>query len=210
MPLNVCVCGWYFYDDWYASLLRLQDKGIINVHIVANRIHPALEVYNLPYTVRENKGLEWGAYNHYIQKIWQGGNTIFCHDDMAFQPVLTEKQEVVSGEDFFYRLAELDIDQGYVFNSRQEDAENWGKHGRMLYMSHRLIEWCKNDEIMGIWRNREKENHNAGINGFDELMRHLDGGEPYWFDTCNKIYFPGIAHGYRGEFKGRVIHGNHT
>lgn len=201
MPLNVCICGWYFLDDWYASLLRLAEKEVIRPFVVANQDHDLLDLSGISYAVRENTGLEWGAYNYYLNHVWEEGNTIFVHDDMDFQPVLQNNGKVVPGEDLFYRLSNLDIDHGYIFSSRLEDAINWGRHGRILFVSDKLMKWLLDEG--GIWFDKDNsQNYNAGIINFDATMKDA---EKEGFDVRNKIYFPGIMQGYRGEFKGRVI-----
>ena len=106
--MNICVCGWYFADDWYGSLLRLHKKFL--VHIVANRDDKFLKLCELPYSLRENVGLEFGAYNHYLDNIWDGDSVVFCHDDLKFTPI-GQGFKIVSGEDIFPQLADLECDQ---------------------------------------------------------------------------------------------------
>jgi hypothetical protein len=206
--MKICVCGYYFSDDWYGSLLRLNDK--FPVHVVANRDDPFLKISELPFTIRKNIGLEFGAYNYYLDKLWDGkSDIIFCHDDIKFKPIGLG-YEIVSGENVFYRLAELDCDQGYIFRNREDDVSNEGIHGRMIYISGRLLSWVKDNG--GIWFDEKNSGithviegvaeYNQGIHKFNEKMMIAD---KIGFDVNNKIYFSGLDFGHRGRFKGKLI-----
>ena len=65
------------------------------------------------------------------------------------------------------------------------------------------MSWCK--EQGGFWHDDQEgwpKDYNLGITNFDQLM---DKAGLNGFDVQNKIYFPGLEHGVRGEFKGRTI-----
>ena len=194
--MNICVAGWYFekFDEFYASLYRIKENH--NIHIVANRHSDFLEIADLPYTVRENTGLEWGAYNHYLMNIWEGGPTLFTHDDVILGPVL-EDYEFKPPEFLFDRIADASIDQGYVFSSRREDVVNYGQHGRMIFMSDSFLNKAK--QSGGFWfddtntGNTETGDYNAGINRFREQTVKIGG------DINRKIYIPAFNLLKRGD-----------
>jgi SAM-dependent methyltransferase len=207
--LNICVAGWYLekFDDWYMSLFRLNDK--YPVHVVANRFSDYLGTIDLPYTVRANEGLEWGAYNHFLMNIWTGGNTLFCHDDIILNPVVVD-HEIRPPEFIFDRIANLEVDQAYIFGSRAEDVENYGKHGRMVFMSDRFLHSAK--KMGGFWYDeknsgytsgkdahlREKMEclgYNAGITAFHYQAKEIGG------DVHRKVTIPAISMAVRGENK---------
>lgn len=206
--MKICVCGWYYVDEWYASLLRLHEQ--FPVHVVANRDDGFLELCGMPYSLRENVGLEFGAYNYYLENIWGGDSVIFCHDDLQFGAV-SQGYKIIPGEEIFPKLAELACDQAYVFNNRHEDVKNAGIHGRMIYISGKLLSWLKANG--GIWFDGKNDGqtyampeavpeYNQGIYHFADKMREA---EKSGFDVNNKVYFPALEFGHRGKFKGKMI-----
>jgi hypothetical protein len=206
--MKICVCGWYFTDDWYGSLLKLHNK--FPVKVIANRDDEFLKLCRLPYSIRENKGLEFGAYSEYLTNFWDGDSVIFCHDDLQFIPI-GQGHRIISGEDLFPKLSELECDQAYVFNNRNDDVDNAGIHGRMIYMSDKLLSWLKNNG--GIWFDGKNEGITYALNGtvaeYNQGIYHfnykMQEAEKAGFDINNKVYFPGIAFGCRGRFKGKII-----
>ena len=206
--MKICVCGWYFADEWYASLLRLNEK--FPVHIVANRDDAFLPLCGLDYTVRENVGLEFGAYSYYLSNIWDGDSVLFCHDDLKFVPI-SHGFKIISGEELVPQLSELEEDQAFVFNGRYDDVKNGGIHGRMIFMSERLLKWLKATD--GIWFDGKNDGitcsmpdavpqYNQGIYQFSDKMRE---GALTGFDVNNKVYFSGLEFGHRGQFRGKRI-----
>ena len=157
--MNICVVGWYLekFDDFYASLSRIMDKH--NVFVVANRRDNFLDDMAIPYVVRENTGLEWGAYNHYLMNIWPGGDTLFCHDDIGLNPIV-DNVEIRPPEWIFDRIAQCGVDQAYIFGSRHEDVENYGQHGRMVFMSDAFLR--KAMEMGGFFFDGKNEGYTSG------------------------------------------------
>ena len=210
-PMSICVAGWYLskFDECYMVLHRVKDK--YPVHVVSNRESPYLQTIDLPYTVRENTGLEWGAYNHYLMHIWDGeSNVLFMHDDIAFHPFVTSGSDVVPPEKMFDNLAALDgvIDQCYVFSSRAEDVENYSRHGRMVWMSKAFLSKAK--ELGGFWYDDKNKGHisgfdseqqkemgclsyNAGIIAFHSQAQIIGG------KVHQRAYIPSFALAKRGE-----------
>ncbi len=206
--LDICVCGWYLdkYDDFYMSLHRLNGK--YPVFVVSNRESDYLNNIDLPFAIRENTGLEWGAYNHFLMNVWKGENgVLFCHDDITLNPTAVEGA-IHPPEYLFDRIAELKVDQAYIFGSRHEDVENYGKHGRMVYMGRDFLKRVK--EAGGFWYDAKNQGYtsgedaelkekygcfgyNAGINCFHDQVAKLGG------DVHRKVYIPSFSLARRGE-----------
>ena len=157
--MNICIAGWYLeeFEDFYKNIKSVKDK--FNVFIVSNKKSSFLEKLGLPYCVRENTGLEWGAYNHYLMNIWESGDTLFCHDDI----VLGEIPEI-----------ETDFDQAYIFNNRQEMIENLGMHGRMVYMTDSFLSKAK--KIGGFFYDK----YNRGYTNADDIELKKEFGCSYY------------------------------
>lgn len=213
--MKICVCGWYLqeFDDFYMSLYRIKDK--YPVHVVSNKNDDYLKTIDLPYTVRENTGLEWGAYNRYLMTIWDDeSDVLFCHDDIEMNPVMVDG-EIKPPEFLFDQFAKLDVDQAYVFGSRAEDVENHGMHGRMVFMSKAFLKAAKSmggfyydtknqGYVTGFDHElREKygcEGYNAGIIAFNEQCKKIGG------NVLRKVYIPSFSLAKRGERGSRTIH----
>lgn len=206
-PLNICVCGWYFekFDSWYMNLHRIKDK--YPVFVVCNRKDDYQDIFDLPHAVRENTGLEWGAYNYYLMNVWESGPVLFCHDDIVLNPVVVNG-EILPPEWIFDKIANSQVDQAYIFGSRSEDVENYGQHGRMVLISENFLRSAK--EMGGFWfdaKNRGyitgddahlKENfgclgYNAGIISFHAQAKAIGG------NVLRKIFIPSFDLAKRGK-----------
>lgn len=212
--LNICVCGWYLdeYDDFYMSLHRLHKK--YPVFVVSNKASAYLETIDLPYIVRENTGLEWGAYNHYLMNVWDGeGDVLFCHDDITLNPTAVEGH-IFPPEYLFDKIAELKVDQAYIFGSRHEDVENYGKHGRMVFMGRDFLQRVKDGG--GFWFDNKNQGYtsgedkdlkeaygcfgyNAGINCFHDQAARIGG------NVHRKAYVPSFSLARRGVRGSAVV-----
>jgi len=208
--MNICVAGWYFkqFDDFYLALMRISYR--YPVYVVANREDDYLKIMGLPYCSRENTGLEWGAYNHYLMNIWDDeSNVLFCHDDIILHPLGID-YEIHPGEKVFEKIAQLPHDQAYIFQDRRQDAVNHSMHGRMIFMSPRLLEKFKDNG--GFWYD---ENNWGYITGDDEHLKnkmdcygynaailkfHHGIKESYpELDIHNRVYMPNIEMMKRGK-----------
>lgn len=200
--MNICVCGWYGreFDEFYMTLYKAHKKCPVTV--VAKREDPYWEEMALPYVVMDNIGLEFGAYDYYLKTIWQGGSTLFTHDDIKLLPIIRDFKTAPL-ENIFEKFAEIPYDQAYIFTNRAEDVHGHGIHGRVIYMSERLLNHIKPE---GIWHdqhnqgitdhNTSRYNYNAGISRFDEMM--VEAGKQ-GFTTKVKVYAPAYWSGYRGK-----------
>ncbi len=217
MKIDICVCGWYLrqYDEWYAALHRVHHAGKHRVWVVANRDDDYLREFDLPYSIRFNNGLEWGAYNDYLMNLWNGHRgVLFCHDDIEINPIIVDG-EIKEPEFIFDQIAASGVDCAYVFSSRHEDVENRGQHGRMVYMGPRFLATAK--EQGGFWYDENNRGYtsgedadlrerygchgfNAGINAFDEQRKRIGG------DIHRKMYIPVFAFAKRGVSGNEVLH----
>jgi hypothetical protein len=192
--MKICVCGWYFDDNLYASLWRINQKH--PVFIVAHKDSEMLKSCDLPYEVIENTGLEWGAYNHYIKNVWDGDAVLFMHDDIRIKPVVVD-YVISPGESVFNVLAKIEHDQAYVFQDRREDVLNYGQHGRMVFLSERLVTLLHPYGLPSDTKNEYHYNHgtNAAYAAFIEIQRKRPG-----WALLKKVYAPNLDFGYRGKF----------
>jgi hypothetical protein len=200
--MNICVCGWYGreFDDFYMTLYKAHKKCPVTV--VAKKEDPYWEEMALPYVVMDNVGLEFGAYDYYLRNIWQGGSTLFTHDDVKLLPIIRDFKTAPM-ENIFEKFAEIPYDQAYIFTNRAEDVFGHGIHGRVIFMSDKLLNHIKPE---GIWHDQHnqgitdhsqsKYNYNAGISKFDEMM--VEAGKQ-GFTTKVKVYAPAYWSGYRGK-----------
>lgn len=204
----ICVAGWYLgqFDDFYAVMHRLHKKH--PVFVVSNRENDYLSTLDLPYIVRENTGLEWGAYNWFLMHKWDGQSPVlFLHDDIIFNPYAVNG-EIHPPEWLFDQIANLKVDQAYIFKNKTEDSVNYGRHGRMVFMGAELLGKAK--AIGGFWYDkkntgytegsrpelREKTGcygYNAGILAFHEQARTIGG------DVHRKVFVPSFGMCIRGN-----------
>ncbi|MAH47223.1 hypothetical protein CMI37_15470 [Candidatus Pacearchaeota archaeon] len=217
--LNICVCGWYLdkFDAFYRTMWKLHHDEGINVHIVSNKPSAWLKVFDLPYNVRENKGLEFGAYDYYLKNIWDGkSDVLFLHDDIKFKTYM-RNFEIMAPERILdgFKGISKDIDQAYIFNSRKEDVFNDGKHGRAFFCSQRLLDIFKYSDGFLFDDCNEGETGvgcNVGVEDFDENLKLIGCFEN--MKTRRKLYIPAIETKYRGGnypiFKKEGNHDNKT
>jgi hypothetical protein len=197
--MRVCVCGWYWTDEIHESLLRV------------NRDYPVFVVFHkqpdsceLPHTVIQNIGLEWHTYNEYLHYFWPGvDDVVFMHDDIEFAPFLDKNYEVQEGEKALAGLVGLACDQAYVFPDHEYSAVNFGKHGRMVWMSRRFLTWAKKNG--GFWFDANNtgwtgggekpegcKHYNAAIDRF-----HIQA-QGSGLDVHRKVFIPAFQMGRRG------------
>ncbi len=135
--MNVCVCGWY-YEPQFMRFLRSVHKRGYPVTVVGNR--PWAERNGAPYEyhVRENRGLEFGAYDYYLKHIWDGGDTLFMHDDINVKPII-QGHELVNPVFIFDKIAQFEDDIVFIFKSDQSRLKNIDMHGRAFFASEAFL-----------------------------------------------------------------------
>lgn len=205
--MNICVCGWYGkeFDDFYMTLYRARKKH--NIMVMAKREDKFWEQMDLPYMVIENIGLEWAAYNYYLENIWEEGDVFFTHDDISILPII-QNNETVKSEILFDKFAEIDYDQAYIFTSRADDVYNMGSHGRSLFVSHGIMEWLK---PRGIWFDSNNYGYTGGKKPRGMVKHYNTGTEAFrdqmkvakqeGYNVLNKVYAPAYCMAHRGKIK---------
>ena len=203
--MHVCVCGWYLdeYAETYAQLRTVAIR--FPVFVVSNRESPFLREMGLPWAVRKNTGLEWGAYNYYLMNVWDGqDDVLFMHDDVDLGGPVDEILGQFSG---------CGVDQAYVFESK-DDAAQQRIHGRMVYMSAAFLTQAK--ERGGFWYDDRNQGYvdesdfalryksgchgyNAGILSFKKLAEDIGG------DVNRTITCPTFRMAKRGAREPQVL-----
>jgi len=168
---KICVVGWYFFENLYEEL----KKSELDIFVVSHRERDALR--GLKHCVIPNVGLEYGAYNYYINNIWdEESDVFFMHDDM----------DVVEFDDIIYSLykkfKKKKAGQGYVTSGPHS-----GVGERFFYMSSKFLKIVKKKHG-GMWYDKE----NLGYVSRDQMPKHWppnrynDGG-PKFTDMVKKI-----------------------
>lgn len=196
--LQICVCGWYFYPSLYHTLRKL--PATYEPLVVAHR--PG-DTHTIPFVMRENVGLEFGAYAYFLEHYWdRASNVLFLHDDV----------EVPA--EFFDVARTIPFDQAYIFRNAQEYGQNVG-HGRILHATAPFL--AEVQARGGVWYDRGNtgfvaqgpswseqppagcQDHNAGIRAFIALSARI-GAETNL--TVNQPFFvPSVSLGRRGQFE---------
>jgi hypothetical protein len=197
--LQICVCGWYYYPEFYKSLLAIKDK--FNVVVIGNKNG---DVLGLPFFLRDNAGLDWGAYSFFLDHHWDGkSNTLFIQDDAEAE------------EEFFDEMSKITLDQAFIFRDKKEFEENYS-HGRAFFASGKFLKNLKEDG--GIWFDKgnkgfiakgtswsEKppegcKDHNAGIREFTSKVKKIGENNPD-LSVNRQVYSQRIHLGRRGIIK---------
>lgn len=164
--MQICVVGWYYWDNVYERLASSQHV----VTVVAHRHHSWLEKVNHVY--RENVGLEFGAYNHYLMSIWEKGPVVWVHDDVLFSDKAINKIDST--------MKAKRLDHAYVWGIPVTmKGAGHQRHGRMMALSDRFMRFLK--ENGGVWYDlnnkgftiSDDDSHNIGIYKFDSRIKKL-------------------------------------
>ena len=129
--MKICVCGWYFYPEFMKQLKQVSRK-----YPVAVVAHKQQEI-DLPHVYTPNVGLEWGAYNHYLMRFYDGKDKVlFIHDDMEVYDLK-----------FFDDINDSKLDVGFVFRNESESKWAFGAHGRAIIMSEKFLNYTKSKKF---------------------------------------------------------------
>jgi hypothetical protein len=187
--------GWYFTPELYDILEEVNE--LYPVFIVANRYNDLLKRFN--HHVRENTGLDWGAYSYYLKNVWDHESPVlFQHDDVR-----------VSDAGVYDELANLKKDFCYIFRDREELEVNRGVHGRGFYCSKECLRlvlakyggwWYDPDNRGNTLRSHPEQgmHYNAGVCKFVEVMTQVT--ERFGLKYGTKI-IPGFSAARRGEWE---------
>ena len=137
---KICVVGWYFFPELYKFLYKYHKD---DVYIIAHRYNKILDDLKLNYTITENIGLEFGAYDYYIKNIWdKKSNVLFMHDDTKIvnKKIMNKVFKKCNTIDYSYILSD-------------DRKKSQGKSYRCFYLSRKVIKLFIK-EFNGIWYDR--------------------------------------------------------
>jgi hypothetical protein len=199
--MQICVCGWYYTPELYQSLLSVCRR--FDLVVVAHR--PG-ETLGLPSIVRENTGLDWGAFSHFLRQAWEGeADVLFLHDDTA-----------VHG-DFWDDVLAIEHDQAFIFRDESEYEAAYS-HGRAHFASARFLRLVQT--AGGIWFDEGNRgfiaagpswsenpppgcmDHNAGIRAYTEQAKSIGMAHPN-LSVNQPVYSTNISLGRRGALSTR-------
>lgn len=189
--MEICVCGWYGLESFYKELMRCDRTATV----VCNRRIDVPKVFQS--ILRENIGLEFGAYNEFLMNLWKGGtDVLFMHDDIEFGAPFCSIVELI--EPYAEKM-----DHAWIFGSPEEAYWNDMEHGRMFFMSQRLLEWWKvqggffydklNNGHTGGTPHPKAMHYNAGIKINSFIMRGIN------LITNQVLYVRDLKPMYRGS-----------
>jgi hypothetical protein len=206
MKMNICIVGWFWTPEFLNIVSRIQHK------------HPAFIVAHnepsspppIPYCTIPNIGLEFGAYDFFIKKVWKGkSNVFFTHDDS----IVSETKLKV-----FDRISAIKHDCTYLFRDMSEEEANGGKHGRAIFCSKKFLDYIIEDNN-GFWHDEENKgfsgakgqphmfrkdgsriNFNVGIHTFHKYLGKVRDRK-IGLDVVNRVYFPDYECGRRGTWR---------
>jgi len=129
------------------------------ITIIANKLWDVKIPEGIKVIERENIGLEWGAYDFYLQNVWDGEDVLFLHDDLRFRPVIKD-YKFIEPIEIVRTIEKLEYDQVYFFNSTTKAEQNYYIHGRALKCSGRFLEKLK--EHGGFPYDKDNSTHTRG------------------------------------------------
>lgn len=194
--MKICVCGWYYQEEFYNEL----SKTNYDITIISNKKEVPEDIkkrYNV--IVRENIGLEFGAYNHYLQNTIPDDSVLFIHDD-----TLITIEQLKQIEEACHNL-----DQAYIFKDYEHQKNNGGKHGRCIWMSKKFLEYLKkecngipyderNKGYNGTQKNIDNLDYNEGINRYHKLLGRIRD-KKLGYNILYRIHIKDIKLGRRGK-----------
>ena len=205
--MQICVCGWYYFPKLMPILKRVHETTEHDVFIVAHRENAWLEEFD--HYIRENKGVEYGAYDWFLKNQWDRESPVFLmHDDVNILPIM-RNYEIVSPLGVFNSISEIEYDLAYVFKNVTDERVNYGVHGRGIFMSPRFIMHLLIYN-KGLWWDKNNDGHIAGPT--PEHCHHFNEADyrfrTFWRDMQEKgidmkvgmpVYIPAFDAAYRGR-----------
>jgi hypothetical protein len=195
--MQICVCGWYYPCSFYESLRSVSSR--FDITVVANRRGDAL---GLPTLERENVGLDWGAFSHFLEHAWRGNRSVlFLHDDTTVEPRFWDEVEAIP------------YDQAFIFRDEAEFKRAYS-HGRAHVASGRFLALVRDHG--GIWFDQGNHgfiahgsswseapppgclDHNAAIRAYTALVEQI-GAENRDLVVNRPVYSENISMGRRGR-----------
>jgi hypothetical protein len=203
--MQICVCGWHYRRPFYESLCTVSSR--FDITVVANRRGDAL---GLPTLERENVGLDWGAFSHFVDHAWDGEERVlFLHDDTKVEPACWDEIGAVA------------YDQAFIFRDEAEFEQAYS-HGRAHVASGRLLTLVRDHG--GIWFDSGNNgfiaegsswsevpplgclDHNAAIRAYTALVERI-GAENGDLVVGRTVYSQSIHLGRRGRLPSASLPG---
>ncbi len=204
--MKICVVGWYFEPGFMVVLKQIDP--VYPVTIISHRSDSNLNPVSnsLKMFCVKNVGLEFGAYNFYLMRVWdERSSVLFTHDDTR-----------VSDVGVFDRIAEIQHDCAYIFRDWAEEKANGGKHGRAIFCSARFLHhlktkgglWYDADNFGYIGNSQPRPNRpdgspidfNEGVNRFHRYLGRVRDAK-LGLDVVNRVCFKEYQCGRRGTWK---------
>lgn len=149
---------------FYKELAKEREPGHdIDVPVVICHREPRCNI-GYDYEVTRNVGLEWHMYHNYLMNYWDGGNTLYIHDDT-----------VIESPDFWRFCENIRDDCTFIFHDHGEATVNAFAHGRAFVLSDNIQHWMA--MAGGFWYDEnntgqtETGPYNAGIQRFLLMVR---------------------------------------
>jgi len=203
--IKICICGFYYRPE-FIKVMEMVHKRY-PCYIVAN--DTPLKDPHIPMAVRENLGLEWGAYDFYLKNIWDRESPVlFLHDDIRFRPVIKD-YEIISPIKIFNTINKLNHDQVYLFESSRKAEKNYYIHGRAFKCSGRFLNRLL-EENGGFKYDENNDGHisgptpkhckhfNWGDYRFAEYIKTING-QATW-EVGSYVILPALECATRGHF----------
>ena len=140
--MNICIAGWYFRPSFFSSIIASGYSTFVVKHREG-------DTCGIPSAIHPNVGLEFGAYRQYVENHWDGKSDVFfCHDDAEITDLI--------GLFDIASLAEMDVEQAYIFQDETHELVNGGVHGRGI--------WIRGDIIRQLADDFPADMENRGVN----------------------------------------------
>jgi len=130
--MEICVVGWHYEPSIYETLSAVRKEYPVTV--IAHRESSVPISFDVPSILRENTGLEFGAYDYYLRNVWDGSSDVFFLHDDSNAGIHSFREIAVLGES--------GMDQAYI------NDQDCG-HGRAIWMSGRILKWLLRRECHG-------------------------------------------------------------
>ena len=201
--MQICICGWYFNEELLDLMEHINKTYPVTIIANRNKLPDKYDSFN--YHVRENRGLEYGAYDYFLKNEWTGGDVLFCHDDMTILP-LVRGYEVVDPVELFKTVADFKQDVVYIFKNDNEREWNFDMHGRIMFASKWFLKKLK-DFNGGFPVDTNNDGHIIGPT--PDYCKHYNWAveelKKFWkaqqFNGCvvESVIIPAFAYQIRGR-----------
>jgi hypothetical protein len=186
--MQVCVCGWYFNEKCLDVLKDITSQFPVTIIAHKDKL-PKKYHGHFEYIVRKNRGLEYGAYDHFLKNAWKGDDVLFMHDDIEISPILDDWKIAPPG-DIFEVVSKFKDDFVYIFKNETSWRECFGVHGRAMFASKRFLKRLLDSG--GFPYDKHNDGYTMGENpGYCE---HYNWPTAKLKEICDKFFDYEIGH----------------